>query len=116
MIKIVALIKRNPALSPEEFRDYWLNVHVPMIKSRLPGLIHYTGSFPVHAPGTVLPAFQADLDLIVELGFPDRETMEANMTGPEFLAADRVASSERLMDMERTQAVIVEEIRVDLRP
>ena len=103
MIKIISYIRRNPALSPAEFRDYWLNIHVPLVKSRLPSLRHYAGCFPVDAPGTLTEA-----DAIVELGFDDLETMEREMNSPEFLAADRQASSARLMDLPFTRNVVVE--------
>jgi uncharacterized protein (TIGR02118 family) len=110
MIKVVALIRRNPNLSPQEFRDYWQNVHVPLVKRCLPGLTKYTGSFPANVPGIVAPGMDADVDLIVELGFPDRETMNANMNGPQFLSEERARSSATLMDLHNTRAVVMEEI------
>jgi len=51
VIKIIAYLRRNPALSSQEFRDYWTNVHVPLIKSKLPSLRHYAGCFPLAVPG-----------------------------------------------------------------
>lgn len=114
MIKIVALIRRNPALTPEAFREYWTNVHVPMIKERLPGLVRYTGSFPINPTGTVDAAIAAGYDAIVELGFADRAAMEKDMNGPGFQAADREASSAQLMDLANTQAMVVEEVEVAL--
>lgn len=108
MIKIIAYIRRNPALSPEEFRDYWTNVHVPLIKSRLPSLRRYAGCFPLQVPGRTLE----EADAIVELGFDDLETMEREMNAPEFLTPDRVASSARLMELSYVRSVVVEEVDV----
>jgi hypothetical protein len=114
MIKVVAFLHRNPALSPEEFRDYWVKVHVPMIKSRLPHLIKYTGSFPIPRPDSQRSIDGLEVDAIIELGFPDRATMEADMSAPAFLADDRQQSSAYLMDMSRLRSVVTEEIDVPL--
>ena len=40
MIKRISLLTRKPELSREEFSDYWLNVHGPMVE-RLPNVIRY---------------------------------------------------------------------------
>jgi uncharacterized protein (TIGR02118 family) len=114
VIKVVALIRRNPALTPEAFRDYWTNVHVPMIKEHLPSLVRYTGSFPINPTGTINTAITAAYDAIVELCFVDRAAMEKDMNGPGFQAADRDASSARLMDLANTQAMVMEEVEVAL--
>lgn len=114
MIKLVALIRRNPALTPEAFREYWSNVHVPMIKERLPHLVRYTGSFSVDPSGVVEDGIEADFDAIVELCFADRESMERDMNGPGFQSADRNDSSAQLMDLANTRAMVVEEVEVDL--
>jgi hypothetical protein len=112
MIKVVAFLRRNPALSPEEFRDYWTNVHVPMIKSRLPHLVKYTGSFPAPGFDGDRSTPRADVDAIVELGFPDRATMEADMSSPLFLSADRQESSAHLMLMDELRSIVMEEVDV----
>jgi hypothetical protein len=33
MIKVISMLYRNPALSPQEFREYWEKVHVPMVRA-----------------------------------------------------------------------------------
>jgi uncharacterized protein (TIGR02118 family) len=114
MIKVVALIRRNPDLDPEAFRRFWNETHVPLIKQRLPRLIKYVGSFPTVSAGTVEPGVEAEYDAIVELGFADRAAMEADMNGPGFQAPDRVASSARLMDLANTRAMVMEEVVVPL--
>lgn len=112
MIKIVALIRRHPDLGAKEFKAYWADVHVPLVRERLPGLIHYTGSFPLPvAQGAVL-VDEMNFDAIVELGFPDRTTMEAQMGSLAFLSPEREASSAYFMDQANSCAMVVEEIDV----
>jgi uncharacterized protein (TIGR02118 family) len=108
MIKVIAYIRRNPAFTPQEFRDYWTNVHVPLIKSKLPSLRHYAGCFPLQVPGRTL----TEADCIVELGFDDVETMEREMNAPEFLTQERTSSSARLMDESWMKSVVVEVVDV----
>lgn len=113
MIKIVAFIRRNPNLTQEEFVHYWKTVHVPLVKKRLPGLIKYIGSFPVgvkSAPEAIVP----DFDGLVELGFDSIESMNAAMSSPSFLSKDRQISSAKLMDLSRTESLVVEEIVVPI--
>lgn len=40
MVKLIALLKRKPGLSREEFERRWLEGHTPL-STRLPGLIAY---------------------------------------------------------------------------
>jgi hypothetical protein len=108
VIKIISYIRRNPKLTHEQFRAYWTNVHVPMVRSKLPSLRLYRGSFPVNAPGRVLD----DADAVVELGFDDLETMDREMTAPLFMEADRQASSAHLLDLDYVRSIVVEEIDV----
>jgi uncharacterized protein (TIGR02118 family) len=114
MIKSVSLLFRNPALSPEEFRAYWEETHAPLVKRLLPGLVHYTGSFPVVGMKKSPHGDAIDCDGIVELGWPDLETMNRDMASPAFNTPEREASSARLMDLSRTRVLVVEEVRAEL--
>ena len=114
MIKSVSLLFRNPSLSPEEFRAYWEDLHAPLVKKLLPGLIHYCGSFPVPGADTSPHGEAIDCDGIVELGWPDMATMNRDMASPAFNTPEREASSARLMDISRTKVRIVEQVDVDL--
>ena len=40
MVKLIALLKRKPGISPEEFERRWLEGHTPL-STRLPGLLGY---------------------------------------------------------------------------
>jgi len=114
MIKSVSLLFRNPELSPEEFRAYWEDVHAPLVKKLLPGLIHYSGSFPVQGAKQSPHGGAFECDGIVELGWPDAATMNRDMNSPEFNSPEREASSARLMDLSKTRIRLVEEVKVDL--
>lgn len=52
MIKIMFCLRRNPALSVEEFQDYWRNRHAPIVTrhaARL-GMLRYVQSHSLHNP------------------------------------------------------------------
>lgn len=52
MIKIMFCLRRNPALSVEEFQDYWRNRHAPIVMkhaARL-GMLRYVQSHSLHNP------------------------------------------------------------------
>jgi EthD domain len=108
MIKVVSLLYRNQALSTQQFRDYWHQVHVPLVRAALPGLIHYTGSFPVADNRPWRPGAGLDYDGIVELGWADEATMVRDLGSPAFNTPEREASSAHLMDLPRIQTVVVE--------
>lgn len=110
MIKVISYIRRNPKLTHEEFREYWTNVHVPLVRSKLPSLRLYKGSFPV--PEATGGRILSDADAVVELGFDDLETMDREMGGPLFMEADRQASSAHLLDLDYVRSIVVEEIDV----
>ncbi len=114
MIKVVSLLYRNPSLTPAEFREYWETTHVPLIKSLLPSMTHYTGSFPVGTAGPDRPGTAIECDAIVELGFPDLETMEREMGSDRFNSPERETSSARLIQLDKTRTILVEEVVVRL--
>ena len=50
MIKLIALLKRKPGLTREEFADRWLNDHVKL-SSKMPGLRGYRVNIAIdHQP------------------------------------------------------------------
>jgi hypothetical protein len=108
MIKVISMLYRNPALSPQQFRDYWAKVHVPLVRAALPGLCHYTGSFPVADSRPWRPGAALGCDGIVELGWLDEASMVRDLGSPEFNTPERAASSATLMDLDRIQTVVVE--------
>ena len=75
MIKLIALLKRKPGLTREEFADRWLNDHIKL-SSKMPGLRGYRVNIAVdHQPNGdgVEPIY----DGTAELWWDSIEAMEA---------------------------------------
>jgi len=77
VIKIVALIKRRPDLTPEEFRDYYEHRHAPLFRRVIPpdvddAIVHYVQNHAVPlGDGTTEPPY----DCVTEIGFDDLDGM-----------------------------------------
>jgi uncharacterized protein (TIGR02118 family) len=110
LVIAVGLVRRNPNLTPEQFKDYWLNVHVPMVKDKLPGLALYTGSFPLERGSTNSPS--ASYDAIVELGFESVEAMHQALNSLSFMSEERQISSAKFLV--NADTLIVERYIVEL--
>lgn len=72
MIKLIALLKRKPHLSHEDFAKRWLYEHTKL-SSKLPGLLEYRINIAtVHQPD------EAPYDGTAELYWESLEAMEAS--------------------------------------
>lgn len=81
MIKLIALLKRKPGLTREEFADRWLNDHIKL-SSKMPGLRGYRVNIAIdHQPDGdgVEPIY----DGTAELWWDSVEAMEAAFDSPE---------------------------------
>jgi hypothetical protein len=122
MVKHTSLVHRPAGVSHQEFLERWKNVHAQLVKSRLPGLRKYVGNIPCVAPDSApdsakrMPGSGAHLqcDLIVELHFDDLASLQKAMSGPGWLSDERLASSAKLIDLERHQFIVAEEYVVSL--
>lgn len=76
MVKLVALLKKPESMSREEFVDWWINVHAPIIR-RAPGLRRYVIS-PTLAGSRRL----VEYDGIAELWFDDVEAGRRGLSAP----------------------------------
>ena len=77
MIKIVALIKRRPDLTLDEFREYYAQRHAPLFRRVIPpdvsdAITHYVQNHavPLGTAGTDAP-----YDCVTEIGFDDVDGM-----------------------------------------
>lgn len=80
MFKVVALLKRKPGLSLEEFKNYYETRHAPlMTRMQLPELIGYRRNFVDVEGGIFSDGERPWFDVITELRFADRAAYERCM-------------------------------------
>jgi len=73
VIKTIALIRRKPGISHEEFMRHYEDVHAPLAMACLPGLRGYVRNYVVTAPGGADPGF----DVVSEFWFDDAAALQA---------------------------------------
>jgi len=105
MIKTIAVVRRKPGITREEFARYWIEVHAPFVKECLPGLHKYVLNVAIPSPDGKEP----DYDGVVELGFDSQEALTAAMSSPKWLSAERQASSEAFLDLSNIFSLQTEE-------
>jgi uncharacterized protein (TIGR02118 family) len=101
LVKQFALVRRRPGLSHEEFADYWVKVHGPLVRPRLAGLRKYILNVAATRPGAPPP----DWDGVVELGFDDYAALRQAMTSEPWMSPERRRSSEAFLDLGQTRAL-----------
>lgn len=74
MVKAIALLKRKPGLSREEFIEHYEKVHVPLILKYSTGVVKYVRNFVV-SDGITEPEF----DCITELWYEDMKAFKATI-------------------------------------
>ncbi|MEE8435251.1 MAG: EthD domain-containing protein [bacterium] len=95
MIKFTECIRRSPSLSHEEFLNYWLNVHGPLVKSLAADLKmgryvqSHTLVHPVHDAIRKNRGTGEPYDGIVEVRFESREAMERSFVTPAMKGANK---------------------------
>lgn len=85
MIKIIALVRRNEAMTHEEFVDYWQNHHSKLVAA-LPGLRRYIQNPAIDFRGRERP-----YDGCAELWYDDLDAVKAAAQSPE---SERVREDE----------------------
>ena len=111
MIKIVFCLRRQPALSQEEFRRYWLEQHAPLVRqhAKVLRIARYTQSYvltdpriasAVNARGCQLEPF----DGVAELYWNSIDDVVAAGNTPEGREAGRelLADEQRFIDLARS--------------
>lgn len=82
MIKRMSFGKRRAGMTLEDFHDYWLNVHAPIV-ARTPGIRRYVISTTTTEGLRYTPAY----DGLAEIWFDDLAALEAAEASPEWQAA-----------------------------
>lgn len=112
MIKMIALLKRKPDLSHDEFLDHWINVHGPLARG-IPGIRRYVQSHIVTEQQRAdIEDISLKVDGIAELWFDSADSMKATHQTAEMqrLLADGATFIGQI------KTFIVDEIDIDLTP
>jgi hypothetical protein len=119
-MKLIAMFKRNPALTPDQFRDEYETRHVPMALKYFPYLKDYRRNYVRHdlahrrAEGEVAQAL--DFDVITEITFAspgDYDRMRRQMADPVF-QAEVTEHEKQFMDYAATVVLLVDEERTPM--
>lgn len=109
MIKTIALIKRKPGMSREDFVRYYEEHHAPLALKHFPTFRTYVRNYPIAIPGREEP----DFDCITEFWFDD---MEAALKVQEILGDYRtevgkifLADEEKFQDRSNTRTFLIDE-------
>jgi uncharacterized protein (TIGR02118 family) len=117
VLKLTFCLRRLPSLSLEEFQDYWLNKHGPLVRSLQPalGMVRYVQVHRLdsdladgmqHVRGAPEP-----YDGVAELWWPDLASAERAAASPEF-RVEQLNDTQQFVDVERLQGFVAEENRV----
>ena len=109
MIKTIALVKRKPGITRDEFVRHYEQVHAPLMLRYFPTVKRYVRNYPTPLPGTAEP----DFDCITEFWFEDRAgaTKVLEILGDYQTEVGKVflADEERFQDREKTRSFVVDE-------
>ena len=101
MLKCVYCVRRLPSLSEEEFYDYWLNQHGPLVKKHAPvlGMRRYVQSHTIQNPQLNAAAQQPrgihDMyDGITEVWWDSVEALMGSLQTEEAQEANRILSAD----------------------
>ena len=107
MIRLVTLLKRKPGTTHQEFLDYWLNTHGPLIKNC--SAAKYVSRYEQHP--AVWPAegsrHEPAFDGVTIQIFDSAEQFNAHMGEPYFPLV--MEDIEKFMDSSNIQWILTEE-------
>ena len=112
MPKLIALIRKQPQLSRQAFKEYYEAHHAPLVASLLPMISRYTRSYLPDEPEMPEREGRADFDVLTELWFKDETDLEAfwdRIRMPEVIAAIRADEANFLIS-DATVMYRVEEV------
>jgi len=109
MVKGIAVLKRKPGLSQEEFHKHYEEVHVPLVLKHLPTIKRYVRNY---ITSTIVPpgVKELEFDCITEQWFDDMEGFQAMMDFAASEAGHVIRDDEKsFLDRKKTVYVLVEE-------
>ncbi len=116
MVKLIFCLRRKPGMSPEAFRDYWVNHHAPLVQKHAEalGIRRYVQSYTLSTPqlakiATARGAPEA-YDGVAELWFSDLTEMAEKGSSPESRAAGKalIEDEAHFIDLARSPLWISE--------
>ncbi len=119
MIKTIALLKRRPGMSTEEFRTYYETNHRLIGEKYLRGYAcRYVRRFlnPTSDAGTATFGSEGDFDVVLEIWYPDAATYEEvskRLAAPD-AAAEILADELKLFDRARNRFFTLTEAESEL--
>lgn len=121
MIKMVFCVKRLASISEDEFYEYWLNQHGPLVKSKTDALNikQYVQSHTKHAElGSAVSSargmLQTSFDGLAELWWDDYESLEAVLGTEDGQAASALLAEDeaKFIDMKASTIFFTQEHEV----
>lgn len=113
MLKCVYCVKKLPSLSDDEFVDYWLNKHGPLVKSQAKtlGMRRYVQSHTLNEPMLNAAAQQPRgitemYDGVTEVWWDSVESLAAPLQTPEGQEANRILSEDEAKFVDCAQSAI----------
>jgi uncharacterized protein (TIGR02118 family) len=111
MIKLIVVVKRNAAMSPEQFHEYWRDEHARKVKSIQACAKYIRRYVQAHTLDAEYAAGEPAYDGTAELWFDSVEDKDAFYSDPDYLAV--VAPDESVFaDMEKTRFLLTREEEV----
>jgi uncharacterized protein (TIGR02118 family) len=101
MVKLVYCVRKRSDLDDEEFRDYWLNKHGPLVAKLAPGLNlkryvqSHTMSLDLHEIIKATRGLKVHYDGLAELWWEDIDTFIDAYSSPEGMEADAACAMMR---------------------
>lgn len=102
MIKQVFLIKKNPAMTFDEFKKHYLEVHAPLVMRSFPEIRKYVVSLALQR------GKETAYDAITEIYWDDFETL-VKIAKSEVYKNDIVKDEERFMQRDALHVILTEE-------
>lgn len=110
MVKGIAVLKRKPGLSREEFHQHYEEVHVPLVSKHIPTIKRYVRNYVVSSVVPKSDVEELEFDCITEQWFDDMEGFQAMMDFAASEAGCVIRDDEKsFLDRKKTVYVLVEE-------
>ena len=107
MFKVFAYLTKRDDITPEAFKDYYENHHVPLVLSLAPLPKVYKRNYLVRGDAANLESPAIAFDVITELAWDDRSGFENWIT---VLGIPEIAEDEaRFLDRAKTTAYVIDE-------